>query len=235
MSVKERYNNLIAEEKASQEAERQKQLEEQQAERFRRSEANKVWQEKRDLEQPQILDDLELKIIKLRKLGIIGMFEEFTESNIFMLYSRNKDLQVPLSKRSLKEYQDRVSKRRMSMFTPHWEVKPIFPLLQEDLTWNNTEIVNLDINKVYQRNYGSHPFNVEKIEHVDLSYDGHLLTINGNGEEFSDKIPQKREQRFEIIERAFARAFFKPRIEVPELKQAPRRDYDFNTPIGISG
>ena len=116
-----------------------------------------------------------------------------------------------------------------------WAVRPLFPELNlETLIWENTDKVALDIRKEHRNMRNREPFRVLITEHVHLLYDGSLLAIAGESEEFFGRIPLRRNQRVEILESAFARAFFKPKIEVPEIPQRYFREPDYNTPIGLA-
>lgn len=239
MSVKERYDALVAEQNAFEEAERQRIQAEKEAEHLRRAEAHKIWLEKKESEEPSVRFNLELKATNLRRFDILRMIGEFTDCNIDTLYSRHPKFQVKLTPKQIREWQERSSRHLRDLYGAKWEIRPVLPELNpETLIWENLEKVALDIRRDFRTAVLHDPHRVTKTEHVDLLYDGVTLAIGGEHEEFMGRIPQKRDQRIEIIESAFARAFFKPRIEVPEIQQrfikrrSIFRGLDYYTPIG---
>ena len=238
MSVKERYDALVAEQKDIEEAERQRIQAEKEFEQLRRSEAQRIWLDKRESEMPGILNNLELMAVRLRKMGILSMIEEFTNRNIYNLYISDPEIQIKLTPKQITQRMERAARHLGNSLrytnSEGWEVRPLIPELNsETLIWENTDKVALDIRKEHRNMRNREPFRVLKTEHVHLLYDCSLLAIAGEHEEFFGRIPLRKNQRVDILESAFARAFFKPRIEVPKIPQRYFRESDYNTPIGL--
>src|SRR3989344_729248 len=239
MSVKERYYALVAEQKAIIETERQKIQAEKEAEQLRRAESHRIWLDKRDSGMPEVLNNLELMAVRLRKMGIISMIEEFTNRNIYNLYISNPEIQIKFTPKQITQRMERAARHLGNSLrdtnSEGWAVRPLFPELNlETLIWENTDKVALDIRKEHRNMRNREPFRVLITEHVHLLYDGSLLAIAGESEEFFGRIPLRRNQRVEILESAFARAFFKPKIEVPKIPKRYFRKPDYIPPIGLA-
>lgn len=218
MSVKEKYDVMIAEKQATEEAARQaeeaKRIEVEQL----RMEAYTRWREREAAEGPQIFKKLTLKCFKLRSLGIIGMVEDFVDANIEYLY-----VPEPQTKYSHSELAQRKARRERSFSRVlnsfsrggSWNVRTKTPELdRQTLIWENADRVNLVISREFKSRFNGRD-SVVKTEYVDLAYDSTILTIRGDKEEFGGRIPARKVERIEVVESALARAFFDPRVVTP--------------------
>lgn len=239
MSIREKYDELISIAQEEAEQERIRNITAEMREQNRRKELYNSIREREAAEKPEILRNLESKVIRLRRLGILSMIEEFTDTTIYPPYS--KEIPHPklsdIEKNLLVERTIRGLDRTLTR-EPNWAVIFIQPFLNDKLNWEDSDKVNLHIDRYYYGDTLSSWHEITKTEWVELTYNGSILSIRGSKEEFNGKIPNKRGKRVEVIENAFARAFFNPTVIIPkpgpQLNKHYSRFLDFNTPIGAA-
>ena len=182
-----------------------------------------IWQDKETEEQPGILKTSELLFIKLRKEGIVGILEDFTDTNIetpFIVLPEDRVHYTESEATSREKRRDR-QLRSLFNYSDNWKVEFLRPYLdQESLTWVGANQLDLSLQRhFYSPRFGANRPKIIRSEYIDISYDGSWLKILGNPDSnpcFDDKLPRNKEERVELVENSLLKGLKDPRIVVPK-------------------
>jgi hypothetical protein len=230
MALRERYESLVNEQAEEQRRIRFEEIARANAQTAAENKVLKeryeIYSDKLDSERPAILESLELKMVKLRKLGIVGILEEFVDSNLGGMYARIPEVGRKLALRDEAARNAKVlalhTYKGIAYYNASWHVEPVHPKLdKETLRWSDTDYVHLTIQRSQET-----IFNVRseliQTERVDFKYNGSTLEIVGDPEEgptFQGRVPRLKETRLEVVEDSLARALIRPLIIKPQPKR----------------
>ena len=167
---------------------------------------------------------------ELNRQGVVELFVEATGVPVW-LWDGTQDLEIDRGPEA-------GSKKRADLVFQHraYAVTVMRPSLNDKaLIWgDDLKIEAISNTKNYSRpnNWGDEKYSPR----VSLTYNEHdqdkILTINGAVTTFSEKLPNTKKQRENLLIEALAQAFYKPfRPERPNVNHRP---FDIHTPIGAA-
>lgn len=173
-------------------------------------------------ELPRVLQQRDLLLGELRRLGVVAMIEEVTERPVLpfnhepLTQQQEEEMERRREGLMTKEGQEELRRELEETFRPkEWVAGVRYPVFSQEGLWDDTLVITIWHNPNFRQNVDPRhtPFVL-----VSYKYEGYL-EISGAETTYSGLIPGDGSERTEVVEMALAKALVDPKI--PE--QPPRR------------